>query len=101
MDAVADEPERTFEYLLPGEVARPDPGSLVLVPYGRRLALGYVLPDDETGGELPGDELRDVEAVVSGPILTPELLTLGERLATHYRAPFGITVSSMLPAGID
>ena len=46
VDAVADRPERTFSYLLPSDLGEPAPGSLVLVPYGSRLALGYLI---ETG----------------------------------------------------
>ncbi|HEX6655191.1 MAG TPA: hypothetical protein VF153_03160, partial [Candidatus Limnocylindria bacterium] len=69
VDAIADRPERTFSYLLPDGLGPAEPGSLLLVPYGRRLALGYLLagvPDQ------PADagELREVEAVVSGPMLT-------------------------------
>ena len=43
VEAVADRPERTFSYILPLDLGDPQPGSLLLVPYGRRLALGYLL----------------------------------------------------------
>ena len=46
VDAVADRPERTFSYRLPADLAHAAPGSLVLVTYGRRLALGYLLPGE-------------------------------------------------------
>ena len=46
VEARADRPERTFTYLLPADRADARPGSLVLVPYGRRLALGYLLADE-------------------------------------------------------
>ncbi len=42
VDAIADRPERTFSYRLPAEMGEPRPGSLLLVPYGRREALGYL-----------------------------------------------------------
>jgi len=79
VEALADRPERAFSYELPAELGRPAPGSLLLVPYGRRLALGYLLagsPEPELG-----IELRAVEAVVSGPMLTPDLLALAEEIA--------------------
>jgi primosomal protein N' (replication factor Y) len=100
VDALADRPERTFTYLLPDALGPAAPGSLVLVPYGRRLALGYVLPalTDADAGDA---ELREVEAVVAAPMLTPDLLTLAEEVAVYYRAPVGTTLASMLPPGLE
>jgi len=98
VEAVADRPERTFTYAVPAELGDPEPGSLVLVPYGRRLALGYLMPgrDDEAG-----TELKSIEAVVSGPLLTPDLLTLAHEVAVYYRAPIGTTLAAMLPPGLE
>jgi primosomal protein N' (replication factor Y) len=97
VDALADHPERTFSYLLPAEMGDPEPGSLLLVPYGRRLALGYLLPPapEATGG------LRQVEAIVSAPMLTPDLLAIAEEIAAYYRAPIGTTIAAMLPPGLE
>ncbi|HEX2221369.1 MAG TPA: hypothetical protein VHK06_02485, partial [Candidatus Limnocylindria bacterium] len=107
VDALADRPERTFSYLLPPHLDDAGPGSLLLVPYGRRLALGYLLPGD--AGDVPDDvyyavsahQLRPVEAVVSAPMLTGELLALAEEIAAYYRAPVGTTVAAMLPPGVE
>ena len=96
VDAVADRPERTFSYLL-GPELRAEPGSLLLVPYGRRLALGYLL----AGPAEPSSELRPVEAVVSGPMLTADLLVLAEDVAAYYRAPIGTTLAAILPPGLE
>jgi primosomal protein N' (replication factor Y) (superfamily II helicase) len=100
VDALADRPERTFSYLLPSGVSEPEPepGSLLLVPYGRRLALGYLLGGES---EATAGELRPIEAVVSEPMLTPELLTLAEEIAAYYRAPIGTTLAAMLPPGLE
>ncbi|HEX6655175.1 MAG TPA: primosomal protein N', partial [Candidatus Limnocylindria bacterium] len=46
-------------------------------------------------------ELREVEAVVSGPMLTPDLLALAEEVAAYYRAPVGTTLAAMLPPGLE
>src|SRR6185503_8581085 len=56
VEALADRPERAFSYRLPAEFGDPAPGSLLLVPYGRRLALGYLLPGASDAE--PGIELR-------------------------------------------
>jgi primosomal protein N' (replication factor Y) len=98
VDALADHPERTFSYLLPPELGEPAAGSLVLVPYGRRLALGYLLPSDAADAV---DGLRAVEAVVSAPMLTPDLLATAEEIAAYYRAPIGTTIAAMLPPGLE
>jgi primosomal protein N' (replication factor Y) len=97
VDALADRPERTFSYLLPAGAA-PDPGSLLLVPYGRRLALGYLLAGE---GEPGGADLRPIEAVISAPMLTPDLLALAEEIAAYFRAPIGTTLAAMLPPGLE
>ncbi|MDP9468147.1 MAG: hypothetical protein M3P32_05325, partial [Chloroflexota bacterium] len=99
VEALADRPERAFTYLLPAELGDPAPGSLLLVPYGRRLALGYLLPD--TSEAEPRIELRLVEAVVSDPMLTPDLLALAEEIAAYYRSPIGTTIAAMLPPGLE
>lgn len=98
VDAIADRPERTFTYRLGDRDAEAQPGSLVLVPYGARLALGYLLPGHTDPGAA---ELRDVEAVVSAPMLTPDLLALAEEIAAYYRAPVGTTIAAMLPPGLE
>ncbi len=98
VDAIADRPERTFSYLLPPDEAQPAAGSLLLVPYGRRLALGDLL---DGAAEATGSELRPIEAVVSEPMLTPDLLELAEEIAAYYRAPIGTTLAAMLPPGLE
>ena len=99
VEALADRPERAFSYRLAPELGDPAPGSLLLVPYGRRLALGYLLP----GVPEPelGIELRPVEAVISAPMLTPDVLALAEEIAVYYCAPLGATIAAMLPPGLE
>jgi primosomal protein N' (replication factor Y) len=98
VEALADRPERTFTYLLPAKLGEAAPGSLLLVPYGNRLALGYLLAGD---GEASAAELKAVEAVVSGPMLTAQLLALAEEISSYYRAPIGTTLAAMLPPGLE
>lgn len=98
VEAAADRAERTFSYRLPADLGDPAPGSLLLVPYGRRLALGYLLGSAEPA---PDAELKQIEAVVSEPMLTPDLLSLAEQISTYYRAPIGTTIAAMLPPGLE
>jgi len=100
VDAVADRPERTFSYRLPPTLGDAVPGSLLLVTYGRRLALGYLLAGEPDPPE-PGVELRPVEGIVSTPMLTPDLLAMAEDIASYYRAPLGTTLAAMLPPGLE
>jgi primosomal protein N' (replication factor Y) len=97
VEALADRPERTFSYAWPSTLGQAQPGALVLVPYGRRLSLGYLLP----GAAEPVAEPKPVEAVVSAPMLTPDLLTLAEEISVYYRAPIGTTLAAMLPPGLE
>ena len=98
VDAIADTPERTFSYAWPEALDAPEPGALVLVPYGRRLSLGYLLPG---AAEPAASALKPVEAVVSKPMLTRDLLELAEEIAAYYRAPIGTTLAAMLPPGLE
>jgi primosomal protein N' (replication factor Y) len=98
VDALSDRPERTFSYAVSPELPMPAAGSLLLVPYGRRLALGYALG---TEPDVPDAELKPIEAVVSSPMLTEDLLVLAEEIAAYYRAPIGTTLAAMLPPGLE
>ena len=83
-----------------GAAAPPNPGSLLLVPYGRRLALGYLMHDAPTRPKgTKGASCATVEAVVSGPMLTPDLLGLAEEIAAYYRAPVGHRAGRHAAAG--
>jgi primosomal protein N' (replication factor Y) len=59
--------------------------------------LGYLLPGAADGGS----DLKEVEAVVSEPMLTSDLLALAEELSIYYRAPLGTTLAAMLPPGLE
>ena len=70
-------------------------GTKVLVPLGRRLAVGYVvgLPS-----EVPSIPLRDIQEILGeGPFLDAHLLELTERVAGHYLVPWGEVIRSALP----
>ncbi len=97
VDAQVDRPERTFTYRWPPGPAA-EPGALVLVPYGGRLALG--LPD---GGRRRrrGPRRSRSRPSCRRRCSRADLLGLAEAIAIRYRAPIGTTLAAMLPPGIE
>ena len=98
---------QTFTYRLPeGIAANAKPGARVLVPFGRQLLTGYIVDLHETLEELgQGDEsfeIKEIEELFDlEPLVTPELLDLTKWIADYYYAPWGETIKSSLPAGIN
>ena len=98
---------QTFTYRLPDAIAvNARPGARVLVPFGRQLLTGYIVDLHETLEEMgQADEsfqIKDVEELFDlEPLVTPELLDLTKWIADYYYAPWGETIKSSLPAGIN
>lgn len=98
---------QTFTYRLPETIAASaKPGARVLVPFGRQLLTGYIVHLHETleesGQTDEGFEIKDVEELFdTEPLVTPELLDLTKWIADYYYAPWGETIKSCLPAGIN
>ena len=78
-----------------GQLAAHEAGPLLLVPYGGRRPR---LPPAR-GSRADFWSPRG-GGVVSGPLLTPDLLDLAEE-TIRYRAPIGTTLAAMLPPGIE
>jgi primosomal protein N' (replication factor Y) len=88
--------DQLFLYRIPpsleSEICR---GTKVLVPLGRRLAVGYVVGLPQ---EVPSIPLKDIQEILGeGPFLDAHLLELTERVAGHYLAPWGEVIRSALP----
>ena len=98
VDALADRPERTFSYLLPAGARHPTRGrsSSSRTAGGSRSATCSPVRREPGGADL-----RPIEAVVSAPMLTPDLLALAEEIAAYFRAPIGTTLAAMLPPGLE
>ena len=98
---------QTFTYRLPETIAASaKPGARVLVPFGRQLLTGYIVHLHETleesGQTDEGFEIKDAEELFdTEPLVTPELLDLTKWIADYYYAPWGETIKSCLPAGIN
>ncbi|MHB8572055.1 MAG: replication restart helicase PriA [Candidatus Dormibacteria bacterium] len=86
-----------FDYSVP-EGVQAQPGSRVMVPFGRRRLMGYVIGP----GEPPPDlELRPVEeAVDTEPLLPPAQVALVRWMAAHYHAPLVDVIHAALPPAV-
>jgi primosomal protein N' (replication factor Y) (superfamily II helicase) len=98
---------QTFTYRLPASfAANARAGCRVLVPFGKQLLTGYIVDIhetiEETGQRDEGFEIKDVEELFDTEPLAPgELLNLTKWIADYYYAPWGETIKSSLPAGIN
>ena len=72
-------------------------GQRVWVPLGSRKVIGLVVGLADAATDAPS--LKAVEAVVDeNPIVTPQILTLIQRLADYYHQPLGLIVDLALPS---
>jgi primosomal protein N' (replication factor Y) (superfamily II helicase) len=94
--------DRTFTYALRSDASpsqHPVRGSRVIVPFRNEKLIGIVM----SVGAKPADadyEIRPLEAVLDeddGPLLSEDLLTLAQWIATYYLAPVGEVLHGMLP----
>jgi primosomal protein N' (replication factor Y) len=98
---------QTFTYRLPETIAaNAKPGARVLVPFGRQLLTGYIVDLhatlEEAGQADESFDIKEVEELFDiEPLVTPELLDLTKWIADYYYAPWGETIKSCLPAGIN
>jgi primosomal protein N' (replication factor Y) len=91
--------QSAFTYRVPEGLAVPARGCRVLVPFGRRRAIGLVVGD---AGAAPAAALKDVLDIVDeAPLVPPQLLDLAAWVADHYLAPPGECCRALLPpAGV-
>jgi primosomal protein N' (replication factor Y) (superfamily II helicase) len=88
-----------YTYRIPETLGdRVVPGARVVVPVRRRELIGVVTA---VGAEPPAARARELLAVPDDePALTPSLLATAEWIAGYYGAPLGLTLKSILPAGM-
>jgi primosomal protein N' (replication factor Y) len=89
-----------YTYRLPDALRDVEPGEAVIVPYGRRQALGIVL--GPTSRPPDGRAARDVVDRIraDGPLLPPLVLALAGWVSEHYLAPPVATIRAFLPPGL-
>ena len=89
---------RPFDYLVPTELeSLVEPGSRVLVPFGARNIIGFVI-NLTTGDEIGLKPVHQVLDVI--PSLPQELLTLGEVVARETSANLVAVYKLMIPAAL-
>src|SRR3984957_10663950 len=88
--------DRPFTYALPEKLRhRVHPGSRIVVPFGARKLTGVILRCHD---DPPEAKTREAMRLIdSEPVLSPELLALGEWIAGYYCAPLGEVLRGMLP----
>jgi primosomal protein N' (replication factor Y) len=86
-----------FDYRAPDDFAAADVGRRVLVPFGRKNAVGVIVElADST--EVPAERLKDALRVLRDlPPLAPADLRLMRFAADYYQHPLGAVIMSALP----
>src|ERR1700740_3647492 len=90
-------PRTTFTYKVPERLAAEvQPGSRVVVPFRKKSLVGVVT---EWAEQAPPDtRIREIQKSFDPlPALTPNLLKLGQWIASYYVAPIGEVYRAMLP----
>jgi primosomal protein N' (replication factor Y) len=87
---------REFDYIAP-DISTDDIGRRVIVPFGRRSAVGVVLGVAETS-DLARDKLKRISRIVrDAPGLSPDDLRLLKFASDYYHHPLGQVVMAALP----
>ncbi|MDD5748831.1 MAG: primosomal protein N' [Actinomycetota bacterium] len=98
IDSPSTELDRSFHYSIPEEFKdRIEIGSLILVPFGNRLALAYVVGFPE---EPDVKKLRQVSNLLDEPpVFDFTSMQLCRWIAEHYICPLALTFRLMMPPG--
>ncbi|HXD31903.1 MAG TPA: primosomal protein N' [Pyrinomonadaceae bacterium] len=92
---------QTFTYSLPPnmqEVAQP--GARILVPFGRKLIVGYIVSLHERSEERL--EIKEAEELIDAvPLVSSDVLELTRWVSDYYAAPWGEVLRAALPPGIS
>ncbi|GAB4072422.1 primosomal protein N' [Barrientosiimonas marina] len=96
VDVPASSINQTFDYTIPERFRDIlQPGMRVIVPFGPRKVMGYVV---SLADESSFDKLKELADVLDlTPILTPELLDLGKWLAEETLSLYITAYQAMLP----
>ena len=89
-----------FDYKIPKNtnLQQLQPGSRVLVPFGRRKICGIILSTSQKT-QVPREKLRFIYEVLDDqPLLSPELLKIAQWASDYYFHPLGEVIFSFLPA---
>ena len=90
---------REFDYRVPAHLEGVlQAGSQVKVPFGRRVAQGYVMGFKDSSDFA---ELKEIQSMVGEkPILDPEVMRLAEWMADYYAAPIEQVLKTVIPGAV-
>jgi len=91
---------KTFAYSVPAALAgRVSPGKRVLVPFGRKMATGFVVgcSNERPEGDFRLRALREV--IDNEPAIPPDLIETALWVADYYFTPPGEVLRALVPAG--
>ncbi|MFC4760303.1 primosomal protein N' [Fructobacillus durionis] len=103
VDVPTQQTNRPYTYLIPSELAdQVRPGVRVLVAFGHRSVLGYVVNlTEELPADLKEEQVKDVLTVLDEkPVLSKELLTLAHDLAESNFSYWVSFLALMLPTAL-
>ncbi|MBE8597193.1 primosomal protein N' [Xenorhabdus sp. BG5] len=88
---------RTFDYLLPTGLPLPAIGVRVLVPFGKRNAIGIVTGIADSS-ELPPEQLKSITSILDvHPLFPNDLWQLLQWAVSYYHYPLGEVLFHALP----
>lgn len=88
---------RTFDYRLPDNMPLPVVGSRVMVPFGKRQALGIVVKHSDKS-EFTEDQLKTIELVLdTQPLFPDDVWQLLLWSSQYYHYPIGEVLFHALP----
>ncbi len=98
LEVAIDTPLRqVFDYRPPEDSATPEPGTRVLVPFGRRQVIGIVVSRKERSEHSEGRLKRILRPIDPRPTLDAALLRLLRWAADYYHHPLGEALATALP----
>ena len=92
--------ERTYHYSIPPNLqGQIQPGSLVVVPFGKQIAQGVVLAQLEQAEVADTKDI--IELLAPDTLLVEQQLKLAQWLSQHYFTPLGACIQLMIPTGLS
>jgi primosomal protein N' (replication factor Y) len=91
----------SFHYCVPAEMTGSiRQGSRILVPFGKKQVVGYVLDFSSPPGEIK--EIKDISGILNqGPVFTTEQLELGRWMAEYYLCSVVSALQAVILPGIQ
>ncbi len=81
------------------------PGSRIVVPFGRKLITGYIVALHATlrsGTSLKEEDIKEAREILDVvPLVTTEILELTRWVSEYYLAPWGEVLKAALPPGVN